>query len=67
MIHFLPERAEISFQENLVDWCAGGPKDDGWTRSGDRLPIPKFALHSIDKVELPIKEVLAKNFIEVNK
>jgi len=67
MIHFLPERAETSFQENLVDWCAGGPKKNGWTRSGAQLSIPKFALHSIDKVELPIKEVLAKNFIEVNK
>lgn len=60
-------RYEAAFQENLLDWCLGGPKPGGWTRTGTALPVPKVRLAAAKRGLAPIEEALGKNPMELAK
>jgi len=67
MIYFIPQEIDRDFQDNLKDWCAGGPKKDGWTRRGLRITLPcvKLSRYIVDNVK--IEDVLAKNRMETER
>lgn len=67
MLHFDVSPYENGFQDNLVDWCLGGPKVNGWTRIGPSFPVPNVRLKSAVKSTINVDEGLAKNVNEVNK
>lgn len=64
MIKSLPQKIEQHFQDNLKDWCLGGPKPDGWTRRGFPTFLPPVRLVDYSWGELPVEECLAKNRAE---
>jgi hypothetical protein len=67
MLYFNVSSYENIFQHNLVDWCLGGPKANGWTRTGPFLSIPNVKLKSVVKSIINVDDGLAKNLNEVNK
>lgn len=58
---------EAAFQENLLDWCLGGPKPGGWTRTGEAMPVPKVKLAVARRELVPIEQALGKNPMELAK
>lgn len=44
MIFYMNNDIENHFNTNLLDWCAGGPLLNGWTRTGIRLTSVKGKL-----------------------
>jgi len=62
---------DVKFQEafdvNWTDWCKGGPRKEGWTRSGMAVPCRKVDLGPYEFDELDVDEVLAKNRVEVQR
>jgi len=67
MIFYIKEKHQRYFKENLEDWCAGGPKDGGWTRVGPSVSIPNLELASCRKGMILVDDVLAKNRSEVER
>lgn len=67
MIYFLSQEIDQEFQDNLKDWCAGGPKKSGWTRRGLRVKFPCVKLSKCVVGEIDIEDVLAKNRAETDR
>ncbi len=59
--------AEIAFQSNIKDWCLGGPKADGWTRTGPAIRLPSLRLKKFEKKDMLIDDVLSKNSAETKR
>lgn len=56
------------FDENLKDWYAGGPKKDGWTRTGPKITKNlTIKLTNYNFIQIPVEEALAKNREESQK
>lgn len=56
------------FNRNLVEWCAGGPSQWGYTREGDTIFIDKnYKAVSYERGMLDVEEVLAKNRKETER
>ena len=67
MIKDIPPKIEQGFQDNLRDWCLGGPKEGGWTRRGMRTTLPPVRLTGFQREEFPIIESLGKNRAETKR
>jgi hypothetical protein len=55
------------FQDNLKDWCAGGPKKGGWTRRGFPVILPPVRLTGCRFEDVDIDDALAKNRFETDR
>jgi hypothetical protein len=64
---YVDSRTQKAFNENWKDWCLGGPKRGGWTRSGMRTPCHKVNLLGYRCVEMSVEEVLGKNRMETQR
>lgn len=58
---YLPDMIREGFQDNLKDWCLGGPKKDGWTRRGFPVTLPPVRLVNYEYRKVLIDDALAKN------
>lgn len=59
---------ETMFQQNMQDWCMGGPKRGGWTRFGTHTYLEKkVALKKMKWAIINVDDGLAKNKDEVHK
>lgn len=59
---------ELPFQNNLEDWCRGGPKHGGWSRSGGVIVLPFTpVLSRASREVISVDDALAKNFNEVKR
>lgn len=66
MLHLDVKDYNSSFLENLADWCAGGPKLGGWTRTGPPLALGgTYRIRYQTAMMLPVEEGLAKNAAEI--
>jgi hypothetical protein len=67
MLHFDVKVFESHFVENLIDWSKGGPKPEGYTRSGSEIYVPEFnGFKKMIHLDLPPEQCLSKNKNEVN-
>lgn len=68
MLKYINEDFQIMFDHNFNDWCSGGPKANGWTRTGE-LIIPNYLakIVSYTRTIISVNEVLAKNLSEVER
>jgi hypothetical protein len=53
--------AQKQFDANWADWCAGGPKPGGYTRSGRPIRLPPLKLVGMQQTALRARDVIAKN------
>lgn len=67
MIYYTSEKVKQEFHQNLVDWHLGGPKSNGWTRTGPPLPLRVAKLTSYHLGEISVDDGLAKNKEETLK
>lgn len=67
MIFYMNNDIENHFNTNLLDWHAGGPLLNGWTRTGVRLTSVKGKLDRYSLGSILIDDVLAKNRSEVER
>lgn len=58
MLHFDLSCFQEAFNANWNDWCLG---DEGWTRSGVKVPCKPIRLVGYYKTEVSIKDALSKN------
>jgi hypothetical protein len=66
--HFNISHFDKPFQDNLDDWCLGGPRKTGYTRSGKPVLLDKkISLVSCVREMINIDEVLAKNRTEIER
>lgn len=67
MMFYLSNKVVREFDENLLDWCLGGPKANGWTREGKQIKKPNATLCSYSLKKIKVEEGLAKNKSETMK
>lgn len=67
MMFYMPNKAQREFSRNLLDWSLGGPKSGGWTRVGDRIPVPDIVLVGYRFGNINVDDGLAKNSSEVER
>jgi uncharacterized ParB-like nuclease family protein len=68
MLHFDVKPFEEHFLRNLIDYCDGGPRDNGYTRSGKKISVPEFVgFKKSIHLNLSIEECFSKNKSEVNR
>ena len=67
MIFHISKKIQNEFDRNLKDWYLGGPKDNGWTRTGPAIKEKQAKLINYSFINISIDEVLAKNYIETEK
>jgi hypothetical protein len=68
MLHFDVKPFEEHFLRNLIDYCDGGPKSNGYTRSGSAVNVPEFTgFEKSIHLDLSIDECFSKNKIELNR
>jgi hypothetical protein len=68
MLYFDVGHYNKSFLDNLLDWSLGGPKKGGWTRTGDKIPVPDgLKLVSATRTSISVDDAMAKNMTEVMK
>lgn len=67
MLRFDLGKFTYYFFDNLTDWCSGGPKEGGWTRSGPRYSCPPIQLTNYRRELLDVDDILSKNKLEVEK
>jgi hypothetical protein len=57
---------DAMFQHNMYDWCLGGPKVGGWSRSGPPIHLNKVVrLNHMKRAVICVNDGLAKNESEV--
>lgn len=66
MMYYDPN-IQAALDENLEDWCDGGPHDEGWTRDGLSVPYIPLKIRSFRFGKVAVEEVLAKNKQEVER
>jgi hypothetical protein len=64
---YLHDNIQAALDANLVDWCKGGPRKEGWTRTGLPVRYRPVRIVSYFSTELPVEEILAKNRMEAQK
>lgn len=67
MIYYISQKVKNEFHSNLTDWYLGGPKPEGWTRTGCELRMPNIDLNSYYFKLIDVDEGLAKNKYEISK
>lgn len=67
MLHFDVGLFQEAFDVNWTDWCLGGPRKHGWTRTGKKMARPSVSLVGHQRMSLSVKDVLSKNADEVNR
>jgi hypothetical protein len=67
VLHFDLRQYEEFFQNNYSDWCAGGPRDEGWTRGGELVNKVEASLGLYRRERLSVDDCLAKNAAEVER
>lgn len=68
MIRYCKYKHSSYFNENLVDWHLGGPKKNGWTRTGPSFNHPPlYDVFPYKKSLLSVDSILSKNRDEINK
>lgn len=67
MIKNLPPKTQQAFHDNLKDWCLGGPKENGWTRTGLPVVFPPVRLVNYTYDKILVNDCLAKNRAETQR
>ncbi len=66
-MYYYHKDAQTALNENLADWCKGGPRPEGWTRSGFPVCFRPLVIDSYQFEEMLVDDVLSKNRIETQR
>lgn len=67
MMLCISNKQHEEFANNITDWCLGGPKKDGWTRTGRPKQSRMFHLTSYHLKHIKVCDALSKNQPETQR
>ena len=64
MIFYINDKQHEEFERNITDWHLGGPKKNGWTRTGPKRTKRLFRLVKYHVQQIDVDDALSKNKLE---